>query len=137
MHGLAAARLGCSEMALRYFRQSAAIDLSDTYVAIDGGVHIAAVGGNWMLVVLGFAGLSLRDDGIGIDPQLPACWRSLAFGFQWRGRSLKIRIDQDKRRLEATLTSGAPMTIVVRREPRELRRDPALQLSLDMQIVAA
>ena len=31
-------------MALRYFRQTAAIDLADTHVAIDGGVHIAALG---------------------------------------------------------------------------------------------
>jgi trehalose/maltose hydrolase-like predicted phosphorylase len=135
MHGIVAARLGQSDMALRYFRQSAAIDLSDTHVAIDGGIHIAALGGNWMLVVLGFAGLSLRNDGIGIDPQLPACWRSLAFDVQWHGRSLKIRIDQDKQRLEATLASGAPMTIVVRRESHELRRGQALLLCLDMQIV--
>ena len=46
MHGFVAARLGCSEMALRHFRQTAAIDLADTHVAIDGGVHIAALGGS-------------------------------------------------------------------------------------------
>jgi hypothetical protein len=71
------------------------------------------------LVVLGFAGLSLHNDGIGLDPQLPACWRRLAFDVQWHGRNLKIRIDQDKQRLEATLASRAPMTIVVRRESHE------------------
>ena len=41
-------------------------------MASDGGVHIAALGGVWMMAVLGFAGLSLRPDGIAIDPQLPA-----------------------------------------------------------------
>ena len=61
MHGLVAARLGYSEMALRYFRQTAAIDLADTHVAIDGGVHIAALGGVWLMAVFGFAGLSLRE----------------------------------------------------------------------------
>jgi hypothetical protein len=60
MHGFVAARLGYSEMALRYFRQTAAIDLADTHVAIDGGVHIAALGGVWLTAVFGFAGLSLR-----------------------------------------------------------------------------
>ena len=79
MHGLVAARLGYAEMALRYFRQTAAIDLADTHVAIDGGVHIAALGGIWMTAVFGFAGLSLRSDGMAIDPQLPAGWRSLGF----------------------------------------------------------
>ena len=93
MHGLVAARLGYSEMALRYFQQTAAIDLADTHVAIDGGVHIAALGGIWQTAVLGFAGLSLHSDGIALDPQLPAGWRSLGFGVQWRGRHLK---DQDR-----------------------------------------
>jgi trehalose/maltose hydrolase-like predicted phosphorylase len=138
MHGLVAARLGQSEKALRYFRQAAAIDLSDTHVAIDGGVHIAALGGNWMLVVLGFAGLSLRDDGIGVDPQLPADWRSLSFGIQWRGRSLKIRIDQEKTRLEATLESGAPMMLAVGgAPPRELRQGNALQVGLSAELAPA
>ncbi len=103
MHGLVAARLGYSEMALRYFRQTAAIDLADTHVAIDGGMHIAALGGVWLTAVFGFAGLSLRSDGIAIDPQLPAGWGSLGFSLQWRGRRLKIRIDQSKQYLEATL----------------------------------
>ena len=69
MHGLVAARLGEPEMALRYFQQSAAIDLSDGHAGIDGGVHIAALGGNWMVAVLGFAGLSLQTDGISLRPE--------------------------------------------------------------------
>ena len=54
-------------MALRYFRQTAAIDLADTHAAIDGGVHIAALGGIWMLAVFGFAGLSLQSDTSYVD----------------------------------------------------------------------
>src|SRR5208337_3989484 len=60
MHGVAAARIGDPEKALQYLRQSAAIDLSDSVVGIGGGVHIAALGGNWMVAVLGFAGLAAR-----------------------------------------------------------------------------
>ncbi len=130
MHGLAATRLGYSEMALDYFRQGAAIDLSDTHAAIDGGVHIGALGGNWMLVVLGFAGLSLRRDGISLDPKLPPGWRSLAFAVQWRGRMLKIRIDQHKRHLEAKLEEGEPMTVAVSGERHELRHDRTLRVRL-------
>ena len=46
MHGLAAARLGQPETALRYLQQSAAIDLSDGDAGVDGGVYIAAFGGS-------------------------------------------------------------------------------------------
>ncbi len=130
MHGLVAARLGLPEMALRYFRQSAAIDLTDTHVAMDAGVHIGALGGNWMLVVLGFAGLSLRSDGLSVDPRLPPDWRGLAFAVEWRGRVLKIEIDREKQRLEATLEEGKPMTLAVSGQPYELRRDNAVRVPL-------
>ena len=130
MHAFVAARLGYSETAMRYFRQTAAIDLADTHVAIDGGIHIAALGGVWLTAVFGFAGLSLLDDGVAIDPQLPAAWSSLGFGFQWRGRRLKITIDQDKECLEATLEEGEPMTLAVGGKSRELHRDQVLRVSV-------
>ncbi len=111
MHGLVAARLGDAETALRYFRQAAAIDLEDTHAARDGGVHIAALGGIWMLAVFGFAGLSLRDEGVAIEPHLPASWAGLTVRAQWRGRRFKIKVDQQRQLLEATLESGEPMTL--------------------------
>jgi trehalose/maltose hydrolase-like predicted phosphorylase len=97
-------------------------------VAIDGGVHIAALGGVWLTAVLGFAGLSMHSDGLAVDPQLPANWRSLDFRLQWRSRRVKIRIEQAKQILEATLEAGEPMTLVVSGEPHELRRDQMLRV---------
>jgi trehalose/maltose hydrolase-like predicted phosphorylase len=130
MHGFVAARPGYSEMALRYFRQTAAIDLADTHVAIDGGVHIAALGGVWLTAVFGFAGLSLRNDGVAIEPQLPAGWSSLGFRLQWRGRRLTIRIDQVKQNLKATLEEGEQMTLVINGTSHDLRPDQALRVSV-------
>jgi trehalose/maltose hydrolase-like predicted phosphorylase len=127
MHGLVAARLGDTEMALRFLRQTADIDLADTHVGTGGGVHIAALGGIWMLAAFGFAGLSLRDDGVGIDPHLPAAWRSLAFGVQWRQRSVKIKIDGQT--VEATLEAGEPMVVAVGGEPREVRPGDTVRVS--------
>ena len=130
MHGFVAARLGYSEMALRYFRQTAAIDLADTHVAIDGGVHIAALGGVWLTAVFGFAGLALRGDGVAVDPQLPTNWSSLGFGLQWRGRRVTIRIEQAKQCMKATLEEGEPMTLVVSGTSHKLSRQKALWVSL-------
>ena len=131
MHALAAARLGYSEAALRYLQQTAAIDLADTHVAIAGGIHIAALGGVWLTAVFGFAGLSLRADGLSFDPQLPASWRSLAFCVQWHGRRLKIKIDQAKQLLEATLEEGDSIKLRVRSVPYELSRDKALLIVVE------
>ncbi len=113
VHGLVAARLGDGETALSYFRQTAAIDLADTQAADAGGVHIAALGGLWMMTVFGFAGVSLEEGGIGLKPQPPPGWERLAFPVQWRGRRLRILIDSVRGRLDVTLEAGEAMTVYV------------------------
>ena len=78
IHALVAARLGETETALRFLRQAAAADLElDPNSA--GGIRIAGLGGLWQAIVLGFAGLGLKGDTLGIDPRLPPQWRSLSF----------------------------------------------------------
>ena len=121
-------------MALQYFQQSAAIDLSDSVVGIGGGVHIAALGANWMVAVLGFAGLAARSDGISLDPKLPSAWRKMAFAVQWRGRSLKIRINQEEQTVEVELEGGEPMTIAVRGHSHDLRQGHPVRVRLSGEL---
>jgi trehalose/maltose hydrolase-like predicted phosphorylase len=130
MHGLVAARLGYTEKALNYFRQTAAIDLADTHVATAGGVHIAALGGVWMIAVFGFAGLSLKSDNIALEPHLPADWASLGFRVQWRKRSLVIKIEQAHSFVDATLESGEPMALFISGERQRLSVGKPLRIVL-------
>jgi alpha,alpha-trehalose phosphorylase len=71
-----------------------------------------------MLVAFGFAGLSLRNDGLAIDPHPPAAWRSLSLTVRWRRRQIRITIDHQQ--IEATLQTGEPMTLFVRGESHDL-----------------
>jgi trehalose/maltose hydrolase-like predicted phosphorylase len=134
MHGLVAARLGYTDMALSFFRQTTAIDLGETHIGADGGIHIAAQGGLWMLAVFGLAGLSLRDEGIAVDPHLPEGWDSMAIRVQWRGRSLQLRIDQKQHTIEATLEAGAPMTLMAAGESIQLRAAAAVTVRMKSQV---
>ncbi len=120
MHGLVAARLGLTAMARNFLRDVAAIDLCETHVASDGGIHIAALGGNWLTAVFGFAGLSVTAEGLALNPQLPPDWTNLAFTVQWQGRTVNIRIVQAGAVIEATLQSGPPMTLMVRGQAQRL-----------------
>jgi trehalose/maltose hydrolase-like predicted phosphorylase len=120
---MVAARLGDLDMAKRYFDATAAIDLSDARPPIGGGVHIAAQGGVWLAVVFGFSGLSLRDDGLALDPQLPAEWEHLSYPVQWRGRALAIEVDAIRRHVTVTLLAGDPMRIYIGGEALEVRRE--------------
>jgi trehalose/maltose hydrolase-like predicted phosphorylase len=127
MHALVAARLGDAEMALRYLRETAATDL-DLDPSSAGGVRIAGLGALWQAVMLGFAGLQLMGDTLGIDPRLPPEWRSLAFRVRWRGQSVAIRFVH--RRVQATLTQGEEMEIRIADATHKLTPGATLEVSI-------
>jgi trehalose/maltose hydrolase-like predicted phosphorylase len=111
VHALVAAKLGDTALALRYFRETAAIDLDDTMGNAAGGVHIGALGGLWQAAIFGFAGLTLGQDGIAFDPHLPAEWDEFSFPLRWRGRSLRVGIRCEPLTVEVTLASGKALTL--------------------------
>jgi trehalose/maltose hydrolase-like predicted phosphorylase/beta-phosphoglucomutase-like phosphatase (HAD superfamily) len=121
MHALVAARLGEMQLATRYFEETAATDLHDTANGSAGGIRIAALGGLWQAAVFGFGGLSLRADALHLDPSLPPSWKTLGFHAHWRGRLLRIAIDQAANEISATLLSGDPMPLVLGGQQHSLR----------------
>lgn len=124
MHARVAARLGFTEMALRY-RRTPATDLDPSSA---GGVHIAGLGSLWQTVMLGFVGLDLMGDTLGIDPRLPRQWRSLTFRVCWKGRSVLIRIAGTT--VQATLVDGEAMEIRIGAATRNLTAGVPLQVSV-------
>jgi len=127
MHALVAARLGDAPMALRYLRATAATDL-DLDPNSAGGVHIAGLGALWQAVVIGFGGLDLNGDTLGIDPRLPPQWRSLSFRVCWRGRSVAIRIAGNT--VQATLMEGEGMEMRIAATTGKLAAGATLEVSV-------
>ena len=127
IHALVAARLGETETALRFLRQAAIADLElDPNSA--GGIRIAGLGGLWQAIILGFAGLDLGSDMLGIDPRLPPHWRSLSFRVGWRGRSVAIRIAG--KTAQATLVDGEGMEIRIAGTRGKLTPGVTLEVSI-------
>jgi trehalose/maltose hydrolase-like predicted phosphorylase len=127
MHALVAARLGHSELALRYLRETAALDL-DFDPNSAGGVRIAGLGGLWQAVIRGFAGLDLMGDTLGLEPKLPRQWSSLSFRVCWRGRVLAIRIAGGA--VQANLVEGEAMEIRIAGAARALVPGATVEVSL-------
>ncbi|MBN9560019.1 MAG: glycoside hydrolase family 65 protein [Alphaproteobacteria bacterium] len=117
MHALVAARLGNPEIALRYLRETAALDL-DPDPNSAGGIRIAGLGGLWQAVVLGFGGIDLTGEAPRIDPHLPPGWQSLSFRICWRGRRIAVRVTGDT--VGVGLVSGGAMEIVIAGKTCEL-----------------
>lgn len=111
MHALVAARLGDTDMALRYFRQAREIDLANNMGNAAGGVHIAALGGLWQAAVFGFAGLTLNERGVAFMPHCPADWRAIRFPLRWRGQRIEARIEPSL--VEIYLADGVPLQVAV------------------------
>ena len=126
MHARVAASVGNSEMALRYLQETAATDL-DLDPNSAGGVRIAGLGALWQAVMLGFAGIDLMGDALGIHPRLPPQWRSMTFRVCWRGRSVGIRITG--RIIEATLLTGDAMEMRIAAATHQLRPGAVLRVT--------
>lgn len=109
-YGIVAARSDLAEEAFGYFRQAATIDLNNNMGNAAGGVHIAALGGLWQLVVMGFAGVRVTSDGVWLDPRLPRAATRLNFSFLWRGTELKFDIRPEQ---EIVLTARGESTVNV------------------------
>ncbi|WP_260854251.1 glycoside hydrolase family 65 protein [Paraburkholderia sp. BCC1886] len=129
MHGIVAARLGDTGTALDFFRNTSSIDLDDGHAAIEGGVHIASLGGIWMMAVFGFAGLSFGIDHLALAPMLPDVWKSLSFAVQWRNRYLKIEIVTSPPGLHVSLEAGDPMKILLDDEMFTLGRTEPVRVT--------
>jgi len=88
-------KLGYKEKAYDYFSKTARLDIDNTHGNTKDGLHMANMGGTWLAIVYGFAGLRVIESGLSFTPSLPSQWESLDFYVQYQGRLLKIKMDKE------------------------------------------
>ena len=89
-----ASKLGYEKKAYDYFNETVRLDLDNTHGNTKDGLHMANMGGTWLAIVYGFAGLRVKEGGLSLTPSLPSEWNSLDFHLQYQGRLLKIHMDR-------------------------------------------
>ncbi len=87
-----ASRLGLHEEAEKYFGDSAKLDLYNLHKNTGDGVHTANMGGAYMAIVYGFAGVKISEDGLSIDPFLPKSLTGYSFNFIYRDRLIRLSV---------------------------------------------
>lgn len=118
-HCIMAAQLGLEEKAAWYFDKTCRLDLDDEFDTVRSGLHGASMGGTWMSVVNGFAGLRLSEGRVSLKPFLPPRWNSLRFCLHIQGRIIQISITQQETSLR--LIKGEPLTVLLDGEEVEVR----------------
>lgn len=96
IHSIVAAEMNEPDKAYRYFEQACRIDLSNNMVSSNDGLHAASLGGIWLTVVQGFAGIRLKGGKLSIKPKLPKKWKMLKLFFCWHKHKYHIEMDQNK-----------------------------------------
>ncbi|GKU27526.1 glycoside hydrolase family 65 protein [Clostridium folliculivorans] len=95
-YSIMASKVGYPSLAYKYFIETARLDLDDTHGNTKDGIHTANMGGTWMSIVYGFAGLRIKEDYISLSPKLPDIWNELSFGFSYKGNHIKVYMKKDK-----------------------------------------
>lgn len=111
IHGIMAARLGDMDKAMAYFRETARLDLDDTHLNTADGLHTANLGGVYLSVVMGFAGLRIGEEGVSLCPQLPGDLEGYAFSFLVGGS--RVRCEVGREDCQLTRLEGPPARLRV------------------------
>jgi trehalose/maltose hydrolase-like predicted phosphorylase len=112
IHAALFARVGDMARALESLRMATHIDLDDLTGTTSGGLHLATMGGVWLALAFGFAGVRPHSDRLWVDPRLPPSWRGFGLRVRYRGSRVELRVDGERLRVVAErpvpLLVGAP-----------------------------
>jgi len=109
IQSIMAAELGYMDKALDYFRHAILMDLADIGGNVKDGAHIASMGGTWMGLVYGFAGMRDYDGTLSFNPRLSDVTKRLRFFLTVRGQILEVDITQKS--ATYSLKEGSELTI--------------------------
>ncbi len=109
IQSIIAFEIGYRDKAAEYARYAGLMDLADVGGNVIHGAHIASIGGTWMAIVYGVAGM--RDYGgvIRFRPQLPDGLQRIQFPLTIRGQELVVDITADA--VTYRLRAGKSLTI--------------------------
>jgi alpha,alpha-trehalose phosphorylase len=110
IQSIMAAEIGYLDKAMEYGRYAVLMDLADVGQNVSDGCHIASMGGTWMVLVYGFAGMRDYDGHLSFRPRLPKELKALRFPLSIKGRTLDVAIERES----ATYTLRAGPELVIR-----------------------
>lgn len=90
------AEIGQMEKAEALFLKNIRLDLDNLHGNTKHGIHAAAMGGSWMGIVNGFAGMRTQERQIHFTPRIPDGWDSYEFQVVFLGTVIKVSISNEE-----------------------------------------
>ena len=112
VHAALLARLSRFPEAIDLLKFAARIDIDDVSKTTAHGLHVATMGGVWLAIVEGFAGIQADGDGLRVRPRLPDGWEALTVHLVYRGVRVQLRIAGE----DVKVDTGGPLRVVIVRD---------------------
>jgi alpha,alpha-trehalose phosphorylase len=126
IQSIMALELGDMEKGREYARYGALMDLADVAGNVKDGLHIASMGGTWMAIVYGLAGMRDHEGRIHFRPRVPETLGRVHFPLTIRGQLLDVDIQKDS--VTYSLRDGDEL--VIWHEEKEIRLTPEAPVSV-------
>ncbi|MCF6184726.1 MAG: glycoside hydrolase family 65 protein, partial [Bacteroidales bacterium] len=111
VHSILASKIGDKKHAYEFYLNASRLDLDDYNNDTEDGLHITSMGGTWMTIVKGFAGMRIKNDKLSFEPFIPELWKSYSFKIGFRGILLKIEVLEDIVKIENQSNSNIELLI--------------------------
>lgn len=128
IQSIVAAEIGYLDQAVEYAKYAVLMDLGDVAGNVKDGCHIAAMGGTWMVVVYGFAGMRDYDGKLSFHPKLPETVKRLQFPLTIRGQRLEVDIQPEQ--VTYLLQQGTHLSIKHQAEDVELEEGVPITIGM-------
>lgn len=117
IQSIVAAEIGYPDMAVEYARAALLMDLADVGGNVKDGCHIASMGGTWMVMVYGFAGMRDFDGTLTFKPRRsPDQPPKIRFPLTYRGQILDVEMGPEGARYSLREGDG----LMIRHEDEEI-----------------
>ncbi len=125
IQSIVASEVGYPDKAVEYARYALLMDLADLGKNVKDGLHMASMGGTWMVTVFGFAGFRDHRGRFSFQPRPTEGLERMAFPLTIRGQVLDVEIT----RQTATYTVREGEGLAIWHEDEELRLEPGVAVS--------
>ncbi len=111
-------RIGEHQEAYDFFMNTSRLDIDNLHHNTENGIHTACMGGSWLSIVFGFAGMRIIDGQLNFRPHLPKKWKELRFSLKFKNRTLICFIKNNQ--ISVNLLKGKPLIVNVNGVPEKV-----------------
>ncbi len=115
MYGIAAFALGEHDLAYHFMKDTCALDLEDTRRHTRHGLHVANMGGTWLMVAYGLFGIRLEKV-LAIEPVVQDIFKQVELRIIWKQARIKLILSADK----FVVSTDRPIQVSIQGETIEI-----------------